>query len=49
MNRLHHNADTEAYKNRIEAINYSLAHDGGQSNRNLAEAGDHSRWDISGR
>lgn len=38
MNRLHHNADTEAYKNRIEAINYSLAHDDGQSNRNLAEA-----------
>jgi [pyruvate, water dikinase]-phosphate phosphotransferase / [pyruvate, water dikinase] kinase len=29
---------TEAYKNRIEAINYSLAHDDGQSNRNLAEA-----------
>ena len=38
MNRLHHNADTEAYKNRIEAINYSLAHDDGQSNRDLAEA-----------
>ena len=38
MNRLHHNADTEAYKNRIEAINYSLAHDDGQSNKNLAEA-----------
>jgi regulator of PEP synthase PpsR (kinase-PPPase family) len=38
MNRLHHNADTEAYKNRIEAINYSLAHDDGQSNQNLAEA-----------
>ena len=38
MNRLHHNADTEAYKNRIEAINYSLAHDDGQSNRNLGEA-----------
>jgi regulator of PEP synthase PpsR (kinase-PPPase family) len=38
MNRLHHNADTEAYKNRIEAINYSLAHDDGQSNRNLEEA-----------
>ena len=38
MNRLHHNADTEAYKNRIEAINYSLAHDDGQSNRNLVEA-----------
>ena len=38
MNRLHHNADTDAYKNRIEAINYSLAHDDGQSNQNLAEA-----------
>jgi len=38
MNRLHHNADTEAYKNRIEAINYSLAHDDGQSNQNLSEA-----------
>ena len=38
MNRLHHNADTEAYKNRIEAINYSLAHDDGQSNQNLIEA-----------
>ncbi len=38
MNRLHHNADTEAYKNRIKAINYSLAHDDGQSNQNLAEA-----------
>ncbi|SNX28302.1 hypothetical protein SAMN06295945_0628 [Polynucleobacter meluiroseus] len=38
MNRLHHNADTDAYKNRIEAINYSLAHDDGQSNRNLADA-----------
>ena len=38
MNRLHHNADPEAYKNRIEAINYSLAHDDGQSNQNLIEA-----------
>ena len=38
MNRLHHNADTEAYKHRIEAINYSLAHDDGQSNQNLADA-----------
>ena len=38
MNRLHHNADTDAYKNRIEAINYSLAHDDGQSNQNLVEA-----------
>ena len=38
MNRLHHNADTDAYRDRIEAINYSLAHDDGQSNKNLAEA-----------
>ena len=38
MNRWHHNADTAAYKNRIEAINYSLAHDDGQSNQNLADA-----------
>jgi len=30
--------DTDAYKNRIEAINYSLAHDDGQSNQNLADA-----------
>jgi regulator of PEP synthase PpsR (kinase-PPPase family) len=38
MNRLHHNADTDAYRDRIEAINYSLAHDDGQSNKNLVEA-----------
>src|SRR5262249_24080224 len=38
MGRGHQNADTEKYKNRIEAINFSLAHDDGQSNRNLAEA-----------
>ena len=38
INRLHHNADTAAYKNRIEAINYSLAHDDGQSNQNLVDA-----------
>ena len=38
MGRGHHNADTEEYKNRIEAINFSLAHDDGQSNRNLADA-----------
>ena len=38
INRLHHNADTDAYKNRIEAINYSLAHDDGQSNQNLADS-----------
>jgi hypothetical protein len=38
MGRVHQNADTEEYKNRIEAINFSLAHDDGQSNRNLAGA-----------
>ena len=38
MGRGHGNADTEEYKNRIEAINFSLAHDDGQSNRSLAEA-----------
>ena len=38
VGQLHHNADTEAYKNRIEAIDFALAHDDGQSNQNLAEA-----------
>ena len=38
IGRFHNNADTESYKNRIEAINFSLAHDDGQSNQNLAEA-----------
>jgi [pyruvate, water dikinase]-phosphate phosphotransferase / [pyruvate, water dikinase] kinase len=38
MGRVHQNADTEEYKNRIEAINFSLAHDDGQSNRNLVDA-----------
>lgn len=38
MGRVHQNADTEEYKNRIEAINFSLAHDDGQSNRNLTDA-----------
>lgn len=37
-NRLHHNADSKAYQNRIEAINFSLAHDDGQTNKNLNEA-----------
>jgi regulator of PEP synthase PpsR (kinase-PPPase family) len=36
--RGHSNADTEEYKTRIEAINFSLAHDDGQSNPNLTEA-----------
>jgi [pyruvate, water dikinase]-phosphate phosphotransferase / [pyruvate, water dikinase] kinase len=31
-------ADSDAYKNRIEAINFSLAHDDGQSDKNLAAA-----------
>ncbi|WP_179403820.1 posphoenolpyruvate synthetase regulatory kinase/phosphorylase PpsR [Burkholderia guangdongensis] len=38
MGRGHQAADTEEYKTRIEAINFSLAHDDGQSNRNLNEA-----------
>ncbi len=38
IGRFHHATDTEAYKNRIEAINFSLAHDDGQSVRNLEEA-----------
>ncbi len=38
IGRFHNNADTDSYKNRIEAINFSLAHDDGQSNQNLADA-----------
>ena len=38
LGRVHQNADTEAYKNRIEAINFSLAHDDGQSDKNLDDA-----------
>ena len=38
MGRGHQAADTEAYKNRIEAINFSLTHDDGQSHLNLKEA-----------
>jgi regulator of PEP synthase PpsR (kinase-PPPase family) len=38
IGRFHNNADTQSYKNRIEAINFSLAHDDGQSNQNLADA-----------
>lgn len=33
-----HAASDESYENRISAINYSLAHDDGQSNRDLQEA-----------
>lgn len=38
VGRSHNTADTQAYKNRIEAINFSLAHDDGQSHKNLAAA-----------
>lgn len=38
VGRSHNIADTEEYKNRIEAINFSLAHDDGQSNKNLSTA-----------
>jgi regulator of PEP synthase PpsR (kinase-PPPase family) len=38
IGRSHNTVDTEEYKNRIEAINFSLAHDDGQSHKNLAEA-----------
>lgn len=38
IGRSHNIADSEDYKNRIEAINFSLAHDDGQSNQNLAAA-----------
>jgi regulator of PEP synthase PpsR (kinase-PPPase family) len=38
IGRSHNIADSEEYKNRIEAINYSLTHDDGQSNKNLTSA-----------
>lgn len=38
IGRSHNVADSEEYKNRIEAINFSLAHDDGQSNKNLSAA-----------
>ena len=38
IGRSHNTVDTEEYKSRIEAINFSLAHDDGQSHKNLAEA-----------
>ena len=38
MGRFHQNIETESYKNRIEAINFSLAHDDGQSHKNLEQA-----------
>jgi len=38
IGRLHNVADSQQYKRRIEAINFSLAHDDGQSSANLQEA-----------
>ncbi len=38
IGRFHHATDSDAYKNRIEAINFSLAHDDGQSVKNLSDA-----------
>jgi regulator of PEP synthase PpsR (kinase-PPPase family) len=35
MGRTHHVVNDEAYKNRIEAINFSLAHDDGQTHKDL--------------
>ncbi len=38
VGRGHHAADSAAYQKRIDAINFSLVHDDGQSHRNLEEA-----------
>ena len=38
IGRSHNIVDSQEYKARIEAINYSLAHDDGQSHKNLASA-----------
>ena len=38
VGRSHNMSDTKAYRDRIEAINFSLAHDDGQSHKNLADA-----------
>jgi regulator of PEP synthase PpsR (kinase-PPPase family) len=38
IGRSHNVVDSEEYKNRIEAINFSLAHDDGQSHKNLSAA-----------
>ncbi len=38
IGRSHNITDSDDYKNRIEAINFSLAHDDGQSDQNLATA-----------
>ncbi|MFC3108843.1 pyruvate, water dikinase regulatory protein [Undibacterium arcticum] len=38
IGRSHNVVDSEEYKNRIEAINFSLAHDDGQSHKSLSTA-----------
>lgn len=38
VGRSHSSADSETYKNRIEAINFALAHDDGQSDKGLQQA-----------
>jgi regulator of PEP synthase PpsR (kinase-PPPase family) len=38
IGRSHTMADTDKYQDRIDAINFSLAHDDGQSHQNLAQA-----------
>ena len=38
IGRSHNIADSHDYKSRIEAINFSLAHDDGQSHKNLSSA-----------
>lgn len=38
IGRSHNIANSEEYKNRIEAINFSLVHDDGQSHKNLSTA-----------
>ncbi len=38
VGRSHNIVDSEKYRDRIEAINFSLAHDDGQSHKNLAAA-----------
>lgn len=38
IGRSHSSADKQDYKNRIEAINFSMAHDDGASHRDLSEA-----------
>lgn len=38
IGRSHSSTDKQEYKNRIEAINFSMAHDDGASHRDLAEA-----------